>query len=110
MIDDIWSCDQTRSCFPALADALPQGHDHMGLVTIGRRLYAVGGRFNTFEFNTNLLDVYNPAMDTWSSLKPMRRRAAARAVAVLDGKMASGWAARSIKPKPTTRLPTSGPN
>ena len=36
---------------------LPQGRDHMGLVNLDGKLYAVGGRFNTFEYNTNLLEM-----------------------------------------------------
>lgn len=59
----------------------------MGLFTIGGKLYAVGGRFNTYEYNTNLLDVCDPAKNTWSSLKSMLSARSGSAVAVLDGKI-----------------------
>ncbi len=32
---------------------LPNPRDHMGLVVIGGKLYAVADRLNTFEYNTN---------------------------------------------------------
>jgi N-acetylneuraminic acid mutarotase len=54
---------------------------------IGGKLYAVGGRFNTFEYNTNLVDVYDLAANTWSSVKPMPTARSGSAVAVLDGKI-----------------------
>jgi N-acetylneuraminic acid mutarotase len=59
----------------------------MGLVAIAGRLYAVGGRFNTFEYNTNLLDVYDPATDSWTSLKPMPTARSGMAVAMMDNKI-----------------------
>jgi hypothetical protein len=66
---------------------LPQPRDHMGLVTVGGKLFAVAGRFNTFEYNTNLLDVYDRATNSWSSLKPMPTARSGSTVAVLDGKI-----------------------
>ena len=59
----------------------------MGLVVIGGKLYAVGGRFNTFEYNTNELDVYDPATNSWKLLKPMPTARSGMAVAVLDEKI-----------------------
>jgi N-acetylneuraminic acid mutarotase len=61
--------------------------DHMGLVTIGGKLYAVGGRVDTFEYNTNLLDVYDPRTDRWTSLKPMPTARSGMAVTVMDNKI-----------------------
>jgi N-acetylneuraminic acid mutarotase len=59
----------------------------MGLVAINGKLYAVGGRFNTFEYNTNLLDVYDPVTDSWKSLKPMPTARSGMAVTVMDNKI-----------------------
>jgi N-acetylneuraminic acid mutarotase len=59
----------------------------MGLVNLDGKLYAVGGRFNTFEYNTNLLDVYDPEKDSWSSAKPMPTARSGSAVTVMDGKI-----------------------
>ena len=54
---------------------------------MGGKLYAVGGRFNTFEYNTNLLDVYDPATNSWKSVKPMPTARSGMAVTVMDNKM-----------------------
>jgi N-acetylneuraminic acid mutarotase len=59
----------------------------MGLINVDGKLYTVGGRFNTFEYNTNLLDVYDPAKDSWSSAKPMPTARSGSAVTVMDGKI-----------------------
>ena len=59
----------------------------MALVTAGGKLYATGGRLNTFEYNTNFVDVYDPAMNSWSSRKPMPTARSGSAVAVLEGKI-----------------------
>jgi hypothetical protein len=58
-----------------------------GLVAVGGKLYAVGGRFNTFEYNTNFVDVYAAAVNSWSSRKLMPAARSDSAVAVLDGKI-----------------------
>ena len=59
----------------------------MGLVNVDGKLYAVGGRFNTFEYNTNLLDIYDPTKDSWSSTKPMPTARSGSAVTVMDAKI-----------------------
>ena len=59
----------------------------MGLVALSDRLYAVGGRLNTFEFNTNEMDVYDPAANAWKTAKPMPTARSGMGVAVLDGRI-----------------------
>jgi N-acetylneuraminic acid mutarotase len=45
--------------------ALPGARDHVGCVADGGRIHVIGGRFNTFEYNTGLHHAYLPAADTW---------------------------------------------
>jgi N-acetylneuraminic acid mutarotase len=52
------------------AQPLPQGEgrDHLGLLAYEGKLYAIAGRFNDFNHNTNLVERYDPATDRWSEL------------------------------------------
>ena len=43
----------------------------MGCVAHGGLIHVVGGRFNTFEYNTDLHHVYLPARDTWEPRSPL---------------------------------------
>ena len=51
--------------------ALPGARDHVGCVAHNGVIHVVGGRFNTFEYNTTLHHVYLPARDTWELRAPM---------------------------------------
>lgn len=51
--------------------ALPGARDHVGSVVHGGRIHIVGGRFNTFEYNTSLHHVYLPDRDTWEERAPL---------------------------------------
>ena len=51
--------------------ALPGARDHVGCVAHEGRIHVVGGRFNTFEYNTALHHVYLPERDTWELRAPM---------------------------------------
>lgn len=44
---------------------LPGARDHVGCVAHDGRIHVVGGRFNTFQYNTGLHHVYLPQRDTW---------------------------------------------
>lgn len=50
---------------------LPGARDHLGLVAYHGRLHAIGGRFNTSAFNTDLHQVYLPEHDDWALRAPM---------------------------------------
>ncbi len=56
---------------------LPIGRDHMRLVAINGKLYAVGERISTFEYNTNYLDVYDQLPTSGSQRSLCRRPAVA---------------------------------
>ena len=51
--------------------ALPAARDHVGAVTHNGQIHIIGGRFNTFEYNTDLHHVYLPALDTWKERAPL---------------------------------------
>ena len=51
--------------------ALPGARDHVGCIADAGRIHVIGGRFNTFEYNTALHHVYLPAADTWELRAPL---------------------------------------
>lgn len=51
--------------------ALPGARDHVGSAAFNGLIHIIGGRFNTFEYNTTLHHVYIPARDTWELRAPM---------------------------------------
>jgi hypothetical protein len=59
--------------------ALPGARDHAGVVVHNGLIHIVGGRFNTFEYNTPLHHVYDPARDQWETRAPLPPRAPATA-------------------------------
>jgi N-acetylneuraminic acid mutarotase len=50
---------------------LPGARDHVGAVADRGLIHIVGGRFNTFEYNTGLHHVYLPERDTWQERAPL---------------------------------------
>jgi len=50
---------------------LPGARDHVGCLAYGGRIHVIGGRFNTFEYNTDLHHVYLPERNTWELLAPL---------------------------------------
>ena len=50
---------------------LPGARDHVGCVAHGGLIHVIGGRFNTFEYNTDLHHVYLPERDTWELRAPL---------------------------------------
>jgi N-acetylneuraminic acid mutarotase len=51
--------------------ALPGARDHVGCVAHGNVIHVIGGRFNTFEYNTDLHHVYLPDRNTWETRAPL---------------------------------------
>lgn len=51
--------------------ALPGARDHAGVVVHNGLIHIIGGRFNTFEYNTGLHHVYDPAADQWTTRSPL---------------------------------------
>ena len=51
--------------------ALPGARDHVGCVAYNGAIHIIGGRFNTFEYNTDLHHIYRPQQDTWEVAAPL---------------------------------------
>ncbi|MFC7692366.1 Kelch repeat-containing protein [Paeniroseomonas aquatica] len=51
--------------------ALPAARDHVGVMAHEGRIHVIGGRFNTFEYNTDMHHVYLPTRDTWELRAPL---------------------------------------
>jgi hypothetical protein len=45
--------------------------DHMGVVVLVGRIHAIAGRMDSYDFNTALHAVYDPAGDSWSFRAPL---------------------------------------
>ncbi len=67
--------------------ALPGARDHVGCVAHGGQIHVVGGRFNTFEYNTTLHHVYLPARDTWELRAPMPSERSGHGMVVYRGRL-----------------------
>jgi N-acetylneuraminic acid mutarotase len=50
---------------------MPGARDHVGCVAHEGRIHVIGGRFNTFQYNTGLHHVYDGATDTWTERAPL---------------------------------------
>lgn len=76
--------------------ALPGARDHVGVVVHEGRIHIVGGRFNTFEYNTDLHHVYLPDRDTWEQRAPLPTPRSGHGLVVYRGRFfamggESGW-------------------
>ncbi len=45
--------------------------DHMGVAVVDGKIHAIGGRMDSYDFNTSLNAVYDPKSDAWSFRTPM---------------------------------------
>src|ERR1019366_886348 len=53
------------------AAPLPKARDHLGVIAVGGKIHAIGGRLGATVDRTGQHDVYDPATDSWSSAAPM---------------------------------------
>jgi len=44
---------------------------HMGVAVVDGKIHAIGGRKDSYDFNTSLHSVYDPASDAWSFRAPL---------------------------------------
>lgn len=44
---------------------------HMGVVVVDGRIHAIGGRKDSYDFNSSLHSVYDPNTDSWSFRRPL---------------------------------------
>lgn len=66
--------------------ALPGARDHVGCVAHNGVIHVIGGRFNTFEYNTDLHHVYLPAKDTWELRAPLPTARSGHGMVVYRGR------------------------
>lgn len=60
---------------------------HMGVVVVDGRIHAIGGRKDSYDFNTSLHAVYDPAADGWSFRRPLPTARSGLSAAVLGGRI-----------------------
>ncbi|MET0540716.1 MAG: kelch repeat-containing protein [Variovorax sp.] len=65
---------------------LPGARDHVGCVAHNGQIHVIGGRFNTFEYNTDLHHVYLPARDTWELRAPLPTARSGHGLVVYRGR------------------------
>ncbi|NUZ07838.1 Kelch repeat-containing protein [Piscinibacter koreensis] len=65
---------------------LPGARDHVGCIADAGRIHVIGGRFNTFEYNTELHHVYLPAADTWELRAPLPTARSGHGLVVYRGR------------------------
>ena len=68
------------------AKPLPGARDHVGCVAHGGQIHVIGGRFNTFEYNTDLHHVYLSARDTWELRAPLPTARSGHGLVVYRGR------------------------
>jgi N-acetylneuraminic acid mutarotase len=59
----------------------------MALAAFAGKLYALGGRINSYAHNTDETDVYDPVLDRWSRGAPMPTARSGSAAAVWEGRI-----------------------
>jgi N-acetylneuraminic acid mutarotase len=70
-----------------LRKPLPGARDHAGVAVFGNRIHVIGGRFNTFEYNTALHHVYLPEEDSWEERAPMPTSRSGHGLVLLRGRL-----------------------
>lgn len=78
--------DPARDAWTSRAP-LPVGRDHLALVAdaASGKLYAFGGRIGTYAHNTDYVDAYDPATDTWAERSRMPTARSGIAAASVSG-------------------------
>lgn len=66
--------------------ALPGARDHAGAVVREGAIHVIGGRFNTFEYNTGLHHVYLADRDTWEARAPLPTPRSGHGLVILRGR------------------------
>lgn len=67
--------------------ALPGARDHVGCVAYEGVIHIIGGRFNTFEYNTDLHHAYLPDRDTWEERSPIPTARSGHGLVVYRGRL-----------------------
>lgn len=61
--------------------------DHMGVVLVDGKIHAIGGRMDSYDFNTGMHGVYDPEEDKWSFRAPLPVPRSGPSAAYVNGKI-----------------------
>ena len=79
---------------------------HMGVVVLDGRIHAIGGRKDSYDFNTGLHGVYDPATDGWSFRRPMPTARSGLSAALVGDRIIAFGGRRPAWSSPPTRATT----
>jgi N-acetylneuraminic acid mutarotase len=79
--------DARRDGWVSVAGPTPR--EHLGVVALGGRIYAVGGRRAGFDTNLDLLEVFRPARGYWAELPPVPEARGGTGLATAGGLLIS---------------------
>jgi N-acetylneuraminic acid mutarotase len=66
---------------------MPTARDHLAVVALGGKLYAIGGRVSFFGEKYGSVEVYDPATDSWRVEAPLPDARGGIAAAVFGGRI-----------------------
>ena len=66
---------------------LPGMRDHVGNVVMAGKIHIIGGRKDTFDFNTGLHHVYDPQRDVWEQRAPLPTPRSGHGAVVMQGRI-----------------------
>jgi N-acetylneuraminic acid mutarotase len=66
---------------------MPTARDHLAVVTLGGKLYAIGGRASFFGEKYGNVEIYDPATDSWRVEAPLPDARGGIAAAVFGGRI-----------------------
>jgi N-acetylneuraminic acid mutarotase len=61
--------------------------DHMGVAVVDGKIHAIGGRMDSYDFNTGLNAVYDPKTDGWSFRAPLPTPRSGPSAVYINGKI-----------------------
>jgi N-acetylneuraminic acid mutarotase len=61
--------------------------DHIGVAVVDGKIHAIGGRMDSYDFNTSLNAVYDPKTDAWTFRAPLPTARSGPSCAYLSGKI-----------------------
>ena len=61
--------------------------DHMGVAVVDGKIHAIGGRMDSYDFNTSLNAIYDPKTDGWSFRAPLPTARSGPSCVYINGKI-----------------------
>lgn len=82
----LWAYDPGTDSWDTSREPLPTAREHLAVAVVEGKLYAIGGRWKG-RGNLAVLEVYDPATDTWRRLPDMPTPRGGHTAAVLNGRI-----------------------